>query len=49
MSRPEIVPHIPIPEEKALAALLRVKPTVDMPRPGAHPPGPKKKSAKKAK
>lgn len=31
------IPHIPIPEEVALAALLRVKPTKDMPRPGTNP------------
>jgi hypothetical protein len=47
MPRPNIVPHIPVPEEKALAALLRVKPTADMPRPGAHATGQKKKRAKR--
>jgi hypothetical protein len=45
--RADIVPHISIPEDKALAALLRVKPTADMPRPGAHATGPKKKRAKR--
>ena len=49
MPHPDIVPHISIPEEKALAALLRVKPTANMPRPGAHPMKAKGKRAKKAK
>jgi len=35
--------RIPLPEKKALELLLKVKPTADMPRPGAHP---SKKSAK---
>ncbi len=35
MARSGLVPHIPIPEDEALAALLRVKPSPDMPRPGA--------------
>jgi hypothetical protein len=30
-----MVPHIPLPEDEALTALLRVKPSPDMPRPGA--------------
>jgi hypothetical protein len=46
---PEIVPHIPIPEDQALAALLRVKPTADMPRPGAHPMKAKKRRPKKVR
>jgi len=29
--------RIPLPEKKALELLLKVKPTADMPRPGAHP------------
>lgn len=35
MARTGIVPNIPIPEDEALTALLRVKPSPDMPRPGA--------------
>jgi hypothetical protein len=35
MPRKGIVPNIPIPEDEALTALLRVKPSPDMPRPGA--------------
>jgi hypothetical protein len=35
MARTGIVPNIPIPEDEALTALLRVKPSSDMPRPGA--------------
>jgi hypothetical protein len=30
-----MVPHIPIPEDEALTALLRIKPSPGMPRPGA--------------
>jgi len=29
--------HIPLSEDRAVALLGRVKPTVDMPRPGTHP------------
>jgi hypothetical protein len=29
--------HIPLSTDKAIGLLLRVKPTEDMPRPGAHP------------
>lgn len=39
--------RIPIPEKEALALLLKVKPTTDMPRHGADPAKPKK--AKRAK
>jgi hypothetical protein len=35
MARSGMVPYIPIPEDEALTALLRVKPSRDMPRPGA--------------
>ncbi len=35
MARRGIVPNIPIPEDEALTALLRVKPSPEMPRPGA--------------
>ena len=34
-------------EDAVLAALLKVKPTADMPKPGAHPP--KRKNRKKEK
>jgi hypothetical protein len=37
--------HIPLPESEAIRLLLQVKPTADMPRPGANPTGPKKKRA----
>lgn len=37
MSRPGNNVHIPLKTDKAIALLLRVKPTADMPRPGAHP------------
>jgi hypothetical protein len=46
--RPGNTVHIPLPEEKAIRLLLKVKPTADMPRPGANPTGPKKKRAKEA-
>jgi hypothetical protein len=29
--------HIPLPEKEALRLLFKVKPTEDMPRPGANP------------
>ena len=47
-SRDKIMPkeghniHIPLPEAEALRLLLKVKPTADMPRPGANPTGKKK-------
>lgn len=41
--------HIPLKFDTALRGLLKVKPTADMPRPGAQPSGAKKKRAKKAK
>jgi hypothetical protein len=48
MPRPGDTIHIPLKESEALAALLKVKPTPDMPRPGANPTRkkPKKKAAK---
>lgn len=39
--------HIPLKEDEALRALLRVKPTKDMPRPGANPTKPKRKATRK--
>jgi hypothetical protein len=41
--------HIPLDTDTAISLLLRVKPTADMPRPGASPTGPKRKRAKKRK
>jgi hypothetical protein len=38
--------HIPLREADAVRALLRVKPTADMPRPGANPTGKKKRAIK---
>ena len=39
--------HIPLPEAEALRLLLRVKPTADMPRPGANPMKAKRKRTKR--
>jgi hypothetical protein len=36
--------HIPLPFDEAMRGLLKVKPTKDMPRPGAQPTKPKKKT-----
>jgi len=47
MAKPGNKIRIPLPEKKALELLLRVKPTPDMPRQGAHPSKPKKKPAGK--
>jgi hypothetical protein len=35
--------RIPLPEKEALSLLLKVKPTVDMPRQGTNPSKPKQK------
>jgi hypothetical protein len=43
MGKPGDRIRIPLPEKKALELLLKVKPTADMPRPGAHPSKAKKK------
>jgi hypothetical protein len=40
--------HIPLSEQEALAGFLKVKPTEDMPRPGANPTSNKKAKKKKA-
>ena len=45
MPKPGNAIHIPLKEADALRALLKVKPTADMPRPGANPTG--KKNGKK--
>ena len=42
MPKPGNAIHIPLKEADALRALLKVKPTADMPRPGANPTGKKK-------
>ena len=39
--------HIPLKTDEALRLALKVKPTKDMPRPGANPTKPKMKRAKK--
>jgi hypothetical protein len=49
MPRPGDNVHIPLPEAEALRLLLKVKPTDQMPRPGANPMKAKRKRAKKAK
>ena len=37
MARPGNNVHIPLSTDKAIGLLLRVRPSKDMPRPGAHP------------
>ena len=49
MPRPGDTIHIPLKEEDAILAFMRVKPTADMPRPGANPTKAKRKRTKKAK
>jgi hypothetical protein len=44
MARKGEVLHIPLPEGQALAGLLAVRPTADMPRPGPHPTKAKRKT-----
>jgi hypothetical protein len=39
--------HIPLDEKTAIKAFFKVKPTKDMPRPGANPTKPKKRRANK--
>ena len=41
--------HIPLETDTAISLLLRVKPTAAMPRPGASPTKPKRKSVKRGK
>jgi hypothetical protein len=41
--------HIPLPEREAVRLLGKVKPTADMPRPGAQATKPNKKRARKRK
>lgn len=47
MPKPGDAVHIPLPTDEAIRLALRVKPTADMPRPGKHATGPKKKRARK--
>jgi hypothetical protein len=47
VAKPGHAIKIPLGETEALAGLLKVKPTANMPRPGANPTG-KKKGSKKA-
>lgn len=47
MAKPGDNVHIPLPTDKAIRLALKVKPTVDMPRPGKHPMGPKESVVKK--
>ncbi|MBI2820103.1 MAG: hypothetical protein HYX73_09005 [Acidobacteria bacterium] len=49
MGRPGDKIHIPAPTDKAIATLLMVKPTSDMPRQGAHPFKAKKASKPRSK
>jgi len=46
MPKPGDTIHMALSEKEALAGLLKVKPTAEMPRPGANPTG-KKKAKKK--
>jgi len=48
MPKPGDAIHIPLKTNDALRLLMKVKPTDDMPRPGANPTGkPKKRASKK--
>jgi hypothetical protein len=49
MSRTADNIRIPLKTEDAILAFMKVKPTADMPRPGANPMKAKRKRAKKAK
>jgi hypothetical protein len=49
MARPGDTIHIPLKTEDAILAFMKVKPTADMPRPGANPMKAKRKRAKSAK
>jgi len=46
MAKPGNNIHIPLKEAEAVALIGRVKPTAEMPRQGAHPTKPQKKTAK---
>jgi len=37
MARPGNTVHVPLKTDDFVSLLVRVKPTADMPRPGAHP------------
>lgn len=47
MPKPGNKIRIPLPEKEALSLLLKVKPTADMPRQGAHPSKAKKRKQSK--
>jgi hypothetical protein len=47
LAKPGNKVHIPLSEQDAIAGLLKVKPTKDMPRPGANPTGKKKAKTKR--
>jgi hypothetical protein len=47
MPKPGDTIHIPLPFEQTIGAVLKVKPTADMPRPGANPMKAKKVARKK--
>ncbi len=49
MAKPATNIHIPLTESEAVSLLLRVKPTKDMPRPGASKIKPMPKPSKKQK
>jgi hypothetical protein len=49
MARPGNNVHIPLKTDTAIGLLLRVKPTDDMPRPGAHPTKSRMALSKRAK
>jgi hypothetical protein len=49
MARPGETLHIPLKEKEAIAGLLKVKPTEEMPRPGANPTERKKRKGRKSK
>lgn len=47
MPKPSDAVRIPLSTDEAIRIAFRVKPTADMPKPGAHATGPKKKRARK--
>jgi len=49
MGKPEAEPQMPESTKRLIAAIMKVKPTADMPRPGANPQTPKKTKRKSTK
>ena len=49
MGKPEAEPQMPDQTKRLIAAILKVKPTADMPRPGAQRSEPKRTAKRKAK